>query len=166
MKHIFAVGLVLSVGLLATGLAHGIGGPAKAVGTAEYPAGFLPGSVRFSLVAKGTPAKAHGKIKYRRDVAGFDARAKGKVTCYRGVGSQGYFSGTFKKTFFSGPTEINTFYGTVIDGAPSGVPDKAVVQITQSATGIACDDPGIMAFLDSTAVVVTDGNIKVRPAGS
>jgi len=165
MKRISTVGLALSVGLLAVGLASGAGRPAKAAGKVVYPAGFLPGSITFSLVAKGTPANAHGRIKYRRDVQGFEARARGKVTCYLGVGNQGYFSGTFKKTFFSGPTEIDTFYGTVIDGAPSGMPDKAVVQITQSATGIPCDQPGIRAFLDSTAVVVTHGNIKVRPAG-
>jgi hypothetical protein len=135
-----------------------------ATGGVEYQLDWTAGSVSISLVARGTPASAAGRIEYRRVAPGFDANSGGTVTCYLQVGSRGYFSGTFDRPFLSGPTEIRFFSGTVIDGDQmSGGVDRAFVALGADSP-IPCADPGTMSFLDAMSAnsPVTQGNIQVH----
>jgi hypothetical protein len=150
--------LVLTSGVAAATTASPNAG--MATGAVAYE-GF--GTVSIALMAQGSPEAARGQMHFRRDAEGegFDANSGGPVTCYLQVGNRGYFAGEFARTFFSGPTEIRFFNGIVVDGDALGEADRAFVTLGADAP-IPCDNPGMMAFLDSVSRPVVRGNIIVH----
>jgi hypothetical protein len=119
------------------------------------------GTETLTLAAWGTPSAAQGWMQFRRVAEGFDANSGGPVECFLQVGNGAYFSGTFTRTFLSGPTEVRYFNGIVVDSDQTGEPDSAFVMLGADAP-IPCDDAGTMAFLDSVSFPVVGGNIIVH----